>query len=109
MQKRPQINPEIQNIFKKQRNNYPKWWTNQENRTFVGQGGTEEEPKINRNKETANKINDILWNMLTGNAPYKEIFYKAMKPRLVLKMLPINAFAWVRQKWDDVGAWLRRN
>ncbi|MEE8189980.1 MAG: hypothetical protein V3T79_00125, partial [Candidatus Scalindua sediminis] len=65
--------------------------------------------KSDKDKETANQINEILWNMLTGNAPYKEIFYKAMKPRLVLKMLPINAFAWVRQKWDDVGAWLRRN
>ncbi len=65
--------------------------------------------KSDKDKETANQINEILWNMLTGNVPYKEIFYKAMKPRLVLKMLPINAFAWVRQKWDDVGAWLRRN
>ncbi len=65
--------------------------------------------KSDKDKETANQINEILWNMLTGNAPYKEIFYKAMKPRLVLKMLPINTFAWVRQKRDDVSAWLRRN
>ncbi len=65
--------------------------------------------KSKKDKETANQINEILWNMLTGNRPYKEIFYMAMNPRLVLKMLPINTFAWVRQKKDDVSAWLRRN
>jgi flavin-dependent dehydrogenase len=65
--------------------------------------------KSGKDKETANKINEILWNMLTGNRPYKEIFYMAMNPRLVLKMLPINSFAWARQKRDDISAWLRRN
>ena len=28
--------------------------------------------------KTASQINEILWNMLTGNVPYKEIFVKAM-------------------------------
>ncbi len=65
--------------------------------------------KSGKDKETANQINEILWNMLTGNRPYKEIFYMAMNPRLVLKMLPINSFAWARQKRDDISAWLRRN
>jgi hypothetical protein len=45
--------------------------------------------------------------MLTGNAPYKEIFYKAINPRLVLKMLPIDTIAWVRQKREDINAWLK--
>jgi len=65
--------------------------------------------KSGKDKETANRINEILWNMLTGNRPYKEIFYMVMNPRLVLKMLPINSFAWARQKRDDISAWLRRN
>lgn len=65
--------------------------------------------KSGKDRETANKINEILWNMLTGNRPYKEIFHLATNPRLVLKMLPINSFAWARQKRDDISAWLRRN
>ncbi len=65
--------------------------------------------KSGKDKETADQINEILWNMLTGNRPYKEIFYMAINPRLVLKRLPINSFAWARQKRDDISAWLRRN
>jgi hypothetical protein len=65
--------------------------------------------KSNKDKETGKQINEILWNMLTGNRPYKEIFYMAMNPRLVLKMLPINSFAWAIQKKDDVRAWLKKN
>ncbi len=65
--------------------------------------------KSNKDKKTAGRINEILWNMLTGNAPYKEIFYKAINPWFVFKMLPINMFAWARQKRDDIDAWLRRN
>jgi len=65
--------------------------------------------KYERDKKTANQINEILWNVLTGNAPYKEIFYKAINPRLVLKMLPIDTIAWVRQKREDINAWLKMN
>ena len=63
--------------------------------------------KSNKDTETANRLNEILWNMLTGNRPYKEIFYTAMNPRLVFKMLPIDTLAWVRQKMDDINAWRR--
>jgi hypothetical protein len=47
--------------------------------------------------------------MLTGNVPYKEIFFKAMNPGFVSKILPIDMLAWVRQKRDDISAWRRRN
>jgi hypothetical protein len=62
----------------------------------------------NQDKKTANRINEILWNMLTGNAPYKEIFYKVINPRLVFKMLPISMVAWARQKLNDINAWLEK-
>ncbi|MFQ5687143.1 MAG: NAD(P)/FAD-dependent oxidoreductase, partial [Candidatus Scalindua sp.] len=65
--------------------------------------------KSNKDKEIANQINEILWNMLTGNVPYKETFFKATNLHLVFRMLPIDTLAWVRQKKDDVNAWLRRN
>jgi len=65
--------------------------------------------KSNKDKKTADQINEILWNMLTGNVPYKEIFFKAINPGFVSKTLPVNIFAWVRQKKDDINAWLRRN
>ncbi len=60
--------------------------------------------KSNKDKKTADRINEILWNMLTGNASYKEIFFKAMNPGFVLKTLPVNVFAWMRQKIDDASA-----
>ena len=65
--------------------------------------------KSDMDSKTSNQINEILWNMLTGNAPYKEIFYKAINPRLLFKVLPIDMAAWARQKRDDLNAWLRKN
>jgi len=48
--------------------------------------------------KTANIINEILWNMLTGNVPYKEIFFKAMSLRLISKTIPFNPLSWIRKK-----------
>jgi len=62
----------------------------------------------NQDKKTANRINEILWNMLTGNTSYKEIFYKAINPHLALKILPISMIAWARQKMTDINAWLEK-
>ena len=39
--------------------------------------------KSNKDKKTADQINEILWNMLTGNASYKENIFKAMDPGFV--------------------------
>ncbi len=50
--------------------------------------------------KTANKINEILWNMLTGNVSYKEIFLKTLSLRLMYKVLPLNPFFWIRKKSD---------
>jgi flavin-dependent dehydrogenase len=63
----------------------------------------------NQDKKTANRINEILWNMLTGNISYKEIFYKAINPHLALKILPISMIAWARQKMTDINAWLEKH
>ena len=63
--------------------------------------------RSDKDKKTSDQINEILWNMLTGNTTYKEIFYKAMNPHLVSKMLPIDTIAWARQKRDDINAWRR--
>jgi hypothetical protein len=65
--------------------------------------------KSNKDRKTSEQINEILWNMLTGNKPYKDILYKALNPRLVIKMLPIDLAAWARQKIDDIKLWLRKN
>ncbi|MHC4139437.1 MAG: NAD(P)/FAD-dependent oxidoreductase [Planctomycetota bacterium] len=48
--------------------------------------------------KTASLINEILWNMLTGNVPYKEIFFKAMSLRLISKTIPFNPLSWIRKK-----------
>ena len=49
-------------------------------------------------RKTASQINEILWNMLTGNVPYKEIFVIAMSLRLISKTLPFNPLFWIRKK-----------
>lgn len=54
--------------------------------------------KSSNDEKTASQINEILWNMLTGNVPYKEIFAKAMNLRLISKTLPLNPFSWIRKK-----------
>lgn len=46
------------------------------------------------------QINDILWNMVTGNAGYREIFFKAANPRLHITMFPYIFFACIKQGWD---------
>ncbi len=56
--------------------------------------------KSSDDKKTASQINDILWNMLTGNVPYKEIFVKAMNLRLISKMLTFYPLFWIRKKMD---------
>jgi hypothetical protein len=50
--------------------------------------------------KTASQINEILWNMLTGNVPYKEIFVKAMNLHLISKTLLFNPFSWIKKKSD---------
>ena len=56
--------------------------------------------KSSDDKKTASQVNEILWNMLTGNVPYKEIFAKAMNLRLISKTLPFNPLSWIRKKRD---------
>jgi len=54
--------------------------------------------------KTASQINEILWNMLTGNVPYREIFVKAMSLRLISKTLPFNPLFWIRKKSGIFGS-----
>lgn len=46
------------------------------------------------------QINGILWNMVTGNASYKEIFSKATDPRLHVVMFPYIFSGIARQIYD---------
>ena len=47
------------------------------------------------------QINSILWNMVTGNASYKEIFLKAIDIRLHIAMSPYIFSAFVKQVYDN--------
>ncbi|NUO09456.1 MAG: hypothetical protein HUU08_12390 [Candidatus Brocadia sp.] len=46
------------------------------------------------------QINSILWNMVTGNASYKEIFFKVIDPRLHITMFPYIFSAAMKQGYD---------
>ncbi|MBT3881166.1 MAG: hypothetical protein HON76_00585 [Candidatus Scalindua sp.] len=58
--------------------------------------------KSNDDQKTTSLINEILWNMLTGNVSYKEIFVKAINLRLISKTLPLNPLFWIRRKSDVI-------
>lgn len=36
------------------------------------------------------RMNEVLWNTVTGNAPYKDIFLKSIHPGLLLSLLPLT-------------------
>ncbi len=46
------------------------------------------------------QINNILWNMVTGNASYKQIFSKVIDPRLHMVMFPYVLSAAMKQGYD---------
>lgn len=46
------------------------------------------------------QINSILWNMVTGNASYKEIFFKVTDIRLHIAMFPYILSAAVKQGYE---------
>lgn len=47
------------------------------------------------------QINNILWNMVTGNASYKEIFFKVINIRLHIAMFPHILSAALKQGYDS--------
>lgn len=47
------------------------------------------------------QINSVLWNMVTGNATYKEIFFKAINPRLHFIMFPHIFYAVIKQGYNN--------
>ncbi len=45
----------------------------------------------------AERLNAALWNLVTGDAPYKEVFLKLFHPRLQFALLPVTLEGLVRQ------------
>ena len=43
------------------------------------------------------QMNEVLWNTVTGNATYKNIFFKSINPRLLLSLLPVTLFSLIRK------------
>ena len=48
------------------------------------------------------QINSILWNMVTGNASYKEIFFKVIDLRLHCIMFPHIFYAAIKQAYANL-------
>jgi flavin-dependent dehydrogenase len=46
------------------------------------------------------QINNILWNVVTGNASYKDIFFKVIDVRLHIAMFPYTLSAALKQGYD---------
>jgi flavin-dependent dehydrogenase len=43
----------------------------------------------------ANHLNELLWNMVTGDAPYKKILIQALNPIFQIRLIPITIKAFV--------------
>lgn len=53
---------------------------------------------------------EVLWNMFTGNMPFKKLFLKVFDPVLQFRLLPVTATAWTKQAVESTvgGRKLRR-
>ena len=40
---------------------------------------------------------EVLWNMFTGNIPFKKLFLKVFDPILQFRLLPVTVTAWTKQ------------
>lgn len=47
-------------------------------------------PKMHKEKWLAERINEGLWNLVTGDAPYRDIFLELFSPRLQFSLLPVT-------------------
>jgi flavin-dependent dehydrogenase len=45
----------------------------------------------------ANHLNKMLWNMVTGDAPYKEIISQAFNPLFQIMLIPVTIKAFIRE------------
>ena len=54
----------------------------------------------------ANHLNTLLWNMVTGDAPYHKILVQALNPLFQIKLIPVTIKALVT---DTIKHLLRRN
>ncbi len=50
-----------------------------------------------REKWIADRLNAILWNLVTGDAPYREVFQELFHPRLQFALLPVTLEGLARQ------------
>ncbi|MDR4507579.1 MAG: hypothetical protein MRJ65_04965 [Candidatus Brocadiaceae bacterium] len=64
--------------------------------------------KSTKDTKTANLLNEILWNMLTGNVTYKEIFYKVLNFRFIARIVSKDIIALTEKKINDMKAWRRQ-
>jgi len=57
---------------------------------------------LEKNRDTweAQQINNILWNMVTGNISYKKIFYNIINLRLLSVMFPYNLKSFSKMTYD---------
>ena len=53
---------------------------------------------------------EVLWNMFTGNMPFKKLFLKVFDPILQFRLLPVTITAWTKQAVESTvgGRKLRR-
>ncbi|HHT9139029.1 MAG TPA: NAD(P)/FAD-dependent oxidoreductase [Candidatus Wunengus sp. YC60] len=42
-------------------------------------------------------MNEVLWNTVTGNATYKDIFFKSIHPRLLLSLFPVTLYSFTKK------------
>ncbi|MFQ5862387.1 MAG: NAD(P)/FAD-dependent oxidoreductase [Candidatus Brocadiales bacterium] len=59
--------------------------------------------EIHRERWVTKQINDGLWKLVTGDAPYKEIFMELLSPRLQFALLPVTIGAFAKSFKEYLG------
>ncbi len=50
----------------------------------------------------ANHLNELLWNMVTGNAPYKKILIQALNPIFQIRLIPVTIKAFIKDIFERI-------
>lgn len=55
--------------------------------------------RVHRERWIAHRINEGLWNLVTGDAPYKEVFFELFSLRLQISLLSVTLYGLIKQKF----------
>jgi len=59
--------------------------------------------KSRRGSWIANHLNELLWNMVTGDAPYTKILIQALNPVFQIRLIPVTIKAFIKDIFERIA------